>query len=173
MHCGWGKGGDTRKRITENLKYRQQRHWCRWGGGGVGARILQWYLSGFTPGFPYSVYPCLRRFHETPHPECNTHPHIWICALGQLQIERESVRVVVEVVALSSCVLYNCGILAFHFVLKWWRISLHLLRCTKNVCGGCRGLHTEWTRCILIIFRLGFRASFFFIATYHCSPVFL
>jgi hypothetical protein len=30
--------------------------------------------SDFTTGFPYSVYPCLRLFHETPHPECNTHP---------------------------------------------------------------------------------------------------
>ena len=89
----------------------------------------------------------------------NMHP------LGQLQIERHSGGVVVKVVALSSCVLYNCGILALHFVLKWWCISIHLLRCTKNVCGGCRrcrGFHTEWTRCILIIFRLGLSASFFY-----------
>ena len=89
----------------------------------------------------------------------NTHP------LGQLQIERQSGSVVVKVVVSCTCILYSCGILAFHFVWKWWRISIHLLRCTKNVCGGCRGcrsFHTEWTRCILIIFRLGFRASFFY-----------
>jgi len=34
--------------------------------------ILQW--PRFTIGFPYSVYPCFRLFHETPHPECNKHP---------------------------------------------------------------------------------------------------
>jgi hypothetical protein len=40
-------------------------------------------------------------------------------SLGQLQIERQSGGVIMKVVALSSCVLYNCGILALNFVLKW------------------------------------------------------
>jgi hypothetical protein len=99
----------------------------------------------------------------------NTHP------FGQLQFERQSGRDVVKVVASSSCFLYNCGILAVHFVLKWWRISIHLLWCTKNVCGGCRGcrgFHTEWTLCIRITFRLGFRASFFLLPHITDHPFF-
>ena len=40
-------------------------------------------------GFPYSVFPCLRLFHDTPtmqvkHPQCTIHP------LYQYQLQRES-----------------------------------------------------------------------------------
>jgi len=118
--------------------------------------VLQVLLQVFR--IPFTHFSAFSTKHHTQNTTCillhNTHP------LGQLQIEGQSGSVVIKVVALSSC-----DILAFHFVLKWWHISIHLLRCTKNVCEGCRGcrgFHMEWTRCILIIFRLGFCASFFF-----------
>jgi len=73
---------------------------------------------------------------------------------SQVQIERQSV----------SCVFLCSMQLWYSCVPFCIKIVAHI-NTLVTVCGGCRecrGFHVEWTRCILINFGLGFRASFFY-----------
>jgi len=145
-------------RATKNMQYWPNYRFIsnRWKN--VKAVVKKWYSNlsltdtsvadVLALGFPYSVHPCQRLFHETStmqakHPHCTimqvaapTMQHASCCRLGRessvvAYLERQR-----NMVAFLFVTFNSCGTTTL--VLPSWRIVWKLFESTKNACGVWR-----------------------------------